>query len=252
MEGARDVLASPSMAVLVTMIIGIVLAWRRVMIGRWLLGLSIGAFAAIAFTPLSLWMLRPLEQRFPQPHPGKVDGIVVLGGAISLARSLDHDTPELNQMAGRMFTFAALAQRYPEARLAFSGGGRLNVSHGEAWFAQKLFSELGLARVVYEDRSRDTHENAVFSYRLLRPKPGERWLLVTSAADLPRAVGAFRSAGWTVTGYPADHHSIARRGGFFPGVTDGFEAADWAAHEWIGLIYYRWRGWTPTLLPGPQ
>lgn len=51
-------------------------------------------------------------------------------------------------------------------------------------------------RVLYDDQSRTTWENAVNAFTLGQPKPGETWLLVTSASHMPRAIGAFRGAGW--------------------------------------------------------
>ena len=53
-------------------------------------------------------------------------------------------------------------------------------------------------------RSRNTVENALFSKEIAQPKPGERWLLVTSAYHLPRAIGVFRKAGFAVEAYPVD------------------------------------------------
>ena len=58
--------------------------------------------------------------------------------------------------------------------------------------------------VVYEDRSRNTFENALFTRDLVKPKEGERWLLVTSAMHMPRAVGVFRKVGFPVIAYPVD------------------------------------------------
>ena len=55
-----------------------------------------------------------------------------------------------------------------------------------------------------ERRSRNTLENAEFSKALVAPKPGERWLLVTSAFHMPRSVGLFRKAGFAVEPYPVD------------------------------------------------
>jgi uncharacterized SAM-binding protein YcdF (DUF218 family) len=152
-----------------------------------------------------------------------------------------------------MTTFAILAHRYPDARLLFTGGSGdpFDQSRNEAEFARALFAGLGLRGVHYENLSRNTHENATYSKEMMRPKPGETWLLVTSAADLPRAVGSFRAAGWPVTAYPADYHTLRSSSGFFPGVADGLADADWATHEWIGLFVYRLRGWTPALFPGP-
>ena len=59
-------------------------------------------------------------------------------------------------------------------------------------------------RIELEDRSRNTVENAVFTRALVNPKPNERWLLVTSAAHMPRAIGTFRQAGFPIEAYPVD------------------------------------------------
>ena len=63
------------------------------------------------------------------------------------------------------------------------------------------------SRLTLEDRSRNTIENAVYSKALAQPKPGERWLLVTSALHMPRAMGAFRQAGFAVEAYPVDYQT---------------------------------------------
>lgn len=253
-----DEVARPSTILPLLAVIGLVLTLRRPASrrGRGLLIAGVGGLAAVAVLPVSTWMLRPLEDRFPAPQamPQRVDGIVVLGGAISLARSTDRGTPELTRAAGRMTAFAALAHRYPNARLVFTGGNAdpFAKKTSEADVARVFFAGLGLTGVRYEERSRNTHENALFSLQMMHPKPDEKWLLVTSAADLPRAIGSFRGAGWSVIAYPADYHTLRHRTAFLPGLADGLCDLDWAVHEWIGLFYYRLRGWTPVLFPGPE
>src|SRR5206468_7108626 len=76
----------------------------------------------------------------------------------------------------------------------------------EADYAASVFESLGIAqrRLTMERRSRNTMENAEFSKALAAPKPGERWLLVTSAYHMPRAIGVFRAAGFEVEACPAD------------------------------------------------
>ena len=253
-----DALARPSTLLLLLALVGVVLTLRR-RLSAWgarCLVMGVGGLAAFAILPLSTWMLRPLEDRFPvpMPMPENVAGIIVLGGAVSVPRSTDRGMPELNRAAGRMTAFAMLARRYPRARLVFTGGNGdpFAVRPSEAAIARSLFAGLGLSRVLYESRSRNTHENAQFTASLLHPKPDETWLLVTTAADLPRAVGSFRVQGWPVIAYPADYHTLGKGTGFLPGLADGLADGDWAAHEWIGLVYYRLRGWTPALLPGPE
>ncbi len=199
----------------------------------------------------------PLEDRFPplRQMPARVDGIVVLGGAIDLKESADRGMPALNERAERMTAFVALARLYPHARLVFTGGNPDLLSAGptEAEVARVLFAGLGLDphRLVFEAKSRNTRENALFSRRIENPRPGQIWLLVTSAADMPRAVGCFRAVAWPVLAFPVDYHTRHRDMGGVPGLVAGLKEFDWAAHEWIGLVYYRSRGWTSSLFPGP-
>ena len=69
-----------------------------------------------------------------------------------------------------------------------------------------LFESFGIAREPHRagTHARNTVENAVLTKALVKPKPGERWLLVTSAHHMPRSVGVFRQAGFPVEAYPVD------------------------------------------------
>ncbi len=226
--------------------------------GRWLLALSAGMLALCVVLPVDALLLLPLESRFsrPQPAPARVDGIVVLGGAVETYLTEQHGTPALNGSAERMTAFVALARQYPSAQLAFTGGsGRLEGSRlSEAEVASRLFAQLGLVRpVVYEDRSRTTHENAVMLKAIVRPQPGKSWLLVTSAAHMPRAVGSFRRAGWPVLAWPVGYR-VGRHPRFDleQGLPDRLGGIDSALHEWVGLIAYYFLGRTDVWLPGPS
>jgi uncharacterized SAM-binding protein YcdF (DUF218 family) len=208
--------------------------------------------------PVGTWLMRPLEDRFsqPRPMPERVDGIVLLGGAIDLDESADRAMLALNIRAERMTDFVVLARRYPHAQLVFSGGDSHIFPTGltEADVARQAFSRLGIdpSRIIFEKASRNTHENATLSRSLVHPTPGQHWLLVTSAADMPRAVGCFRAVHWSVIPYPVDYHTKRHTTGMFPGLVAGFQRVDWATHEWFGLVYYRMRGWIPSLYPAPD
>ena len=90
------------------------------------------------------------------------------------------------------------------------------------------------------DRSRDTRENARLSFELARPGPGEAWVLVTSAIHLPRAVGAFEAAGWTVVPYPADYRTTGPvRWGASANVVGRLRELDGAVGEWVATVGYR-------------
>jgi len=215
--------------------------------------------AILGHSPDGNALNNPLEQRFPlrDSSRGAPDGIVVLGGAISPDVSGARNDVALNEAAERVTAVADLARRYPNARILFSGGSAALIEHeeAEAKFAVRLFDQFGIAgeRILVEDRSRNTVENAVFSKQVAMPKPGERWLLVTSAYHLPRAMGIVRRAGFAVEPYPVDWRTRGIEDGLrpFPTVGDGLRRTDTAVREWVGLLVYWVTGQSSELFPGP-
>jgi uncharacterized SAM-binding protein YcdF (DUF218 family) len=226
--------------------------------GRTLLWLGLSGLLAVMVLPLDRWALRPLEDRFaPAALPAWVDGIIVLGGAVETRLSADRDRPSLNGAAERMTEFVALARRYPQARLVFTGGnGLLEGGTPEAAPARALFQSLGVApeRLEFESASRTTWDNAVFSHDLLHPQQGEVWVLITSASHMPRAMGTFRQAGWPVLPWPVGYKSLSRAVGWLPdsGLAERLLLLDWAAHEWAGMLAYWLMGRSDAPFPAPM
>jgi uncharacterized SAM-binding protein YcdF (DUF218 family) len=200
----------------------------------------------------------PLENRFPPPSalPDRIDGIVVLGGSINPILSVARRQPVLTDSAERLFAFVALARNHPEAKLLFTGGSAALVDNAEreADVARTVLAGLGLDvdRITFERDSRNTYENAVFSKRLVTPRPGERWVLITSAYHMPRAVGCFRAAGWSVIPYPVDYGTAPAGNPPTFSLLGGLDDVHWALREWIGLAFYYVAGRTDRLFPGPD
>jgi len=228
--------------------------WRR--FAGWLSVLTAVAALTVALAPAREWALRPLEYRFPAPIlPEKVDGIIVLGGAINSDLSARSGRVSLNDASERLFAFMELGLRYPRAKLVFSGGSANVVDDAarEADFARTLYSQLGfdVGRIQFERDSRNTVENGRFSKLLAAPAAGEVWLLITSAYHMPRAVGVFRALDWPVIPYPVDY-GVSRDGPFeAAGLLDGLTGVQWGVKEWIGLLYYRLSGFTTEFFPAP-
>jgi uncharacterized SAM-binding protein YcdF (DUF218 family) len=199
------------------------------------------------------------QSRFPSwdPARGAPDGIIVLGASIEADISAAHGTPVVRTAPDRIIAAAALALRYPNARVVFTGGSANLLSNDarEADFAGEVFEGLGIARsrLTMERRSRNTQENAEFSKALVNPKPGERWLLVTSGYHMPRSVGLFRKAGFPIEAYPVDWRVGGRDGlfAFSNRALEGLWRTDAGVREWMGLIAYRATGKIDELLPGP-
>jgi uncharacterized SAM-binding protein YcdF (DUF218 family) len=223
-------------------------------------GLGCALLIVIGLGPIGDWAIMPLEDRFPTyvEGAGRVDGIVVLGGAVYTDVSAARDQLSTGQAGERLLALADLARRYPSARLVYSGGrGNLLVPDArvEAELVAAAAETLGIAsgRVMVEGTSRDTWENAVNTRALVTPAPGERWLLVTSAWHMPRAIGCFRQVGFPVTAYPVDFRTrgpadLLRLHGTLVG---GFEQFELAIKEWVGLVAYRLSGRIDAMLPSP-
>ena len=189
----------------------LLLVSRFAALGRRLLVVSVVLLAICGFSPLGNILLYPLEQRFPpwdaaqgrarRHHRSRRAGRSRSVGCARHARR--------QKLADRMIAAAALARRYPNARIVFSGGSANLISNDakEADYAAEIFESLGIAKsrlidgaafAQYRRRMRE------FSKAIVKPKAGERWLLVTSAFHMPRSIGLFRKAGFAVEPYPVD------------------------------------------------
>ena len=255
------ILLLPINLLIVLGVLGVLLLvtrWAR--LGRFVLAACMLLLALCGFSPLGNLLMYPLETRFPpwDASHGAPDGIVVLGGAIDADPSAAHGEAVFTNSAARIIVAAMLAHRYPKLRILYSGGSAnflSDTSAKEADYAMQILEGLGVAkeRLIIERESRNTFENSFFSKALAQPKSGERWLLVTSAFHMPRAVGVFRKVGFTVEPYPVDWR-LAGWGDLthFPSSSeDGFGHTNLAMREWMGLLAYWVSGRTSALFPGP-
>jgi len=237
----------------------LLLLLRRPRLGGVMLALAALLLIVGGWSPLGRAALLVLEDRFPQPQLTEpITGIVMLGGAVDTRITNERRQASINEAAERITVVAELSRRFPQARLLLSGG----TSHArparpltESAVARDLLLRLGVEpqRIELEERSQTTCENAQQSLLVAKPRVGDRWVLVTSASHMPRAVACFRAVGFTIIPYPVDY----RTGGKedlrrpFQSIGDGLQALDLAAHEWIGLATYRLFGKTRELLPSP-
>ena len=205
--------------VLVLLAACVALLLRRERSGLRLVALALGLMALTAWQPVSDFLLRQLEETYSEMMPG-VDlktytGVIVLGGAMEYGYIQDgHHQPLLNSAGERMTETVALLKRAPHLRVLFTGGeGRIRGSgQTEAERAKLFFDALGVpaGQVQYEDRSRNTYENAMLTALLPNVSLNDHWLLLTSASHMPRSMATFIRAGWNVTAYPVDFRTGQR------------------------------------------
>jgi uncharacterized SAM-binding protein YcdF (DUF218 family) len=216
-------------------------------------------------SPLGNALILPLEDRFPRANldtPPAPTGFIVLGGAEDRLVEVARGAPAVNEAGERLLETVVLARKFPEAKIAFSGGdaGILYKADSEAVGAAALLKDMGVAsdRLILEAGSRDTYENAVYLRTELDKLgllgPDKRWVMITSAFHMPRAMGAFRAAGFEVEPWPVDYrtHGSADLTRPFDKVSEGLRRVDMAVHEWVGLLAYWLAGRIDSLFPGPK
>jgi uncharacterized SAM-binding protein YcdF (DUF218 family) len=224
------IFAPSNVLILITAAAAVLALVLRSKLAAWLAAIGGCALVIAGFTPVSYWLTRPLENRFPNWEAGfepPVDGVIVLGGTRGIIQPI------------------LLSQNFPQARLVYSGlGDGLEIEDLLATFVQ-----LGgdRDRITVETKSRNTFENALYSKELIKPKAQQRWLVVTVASHMPRTMGCFRRVGFKVEAYPT-LHTPSDIGLSSSALLSLF---DTAMKEWIGLLVYRATGKTDALFPAP-
>mgnify|MGYP002629932307 CR=1 FL=1 len=194
-------------------------------------------------------LLRRLETQYSVPNlsEGNFEGIVVLGGALEGNDLWEGRTqPQLNASAERMTEALHLMQKNPKWKIIFTGGeGKLwGSGPSEAERASIFFKHMGLddSRITYESKSRNTYENALLSTSLPSVNTQKKWLLLTSASHMPRAMATFKKVGWDVTAYPVDYSVGKITEWHHFSITGGAKKWSSAMHEWVGLLAYKLMG----------
>ncbi len=193
----------------------------------------IGLLIFVSAAPVGYWLLLPLEARFPAWQSTSRTppyGVIALGG----------------DAGHRLESLARLSREFPQARLVYSGR-----DDRDAAVKELRAAGIDPAHVVLETSSRSTAENAADTARIMRPGAAESWLLITSAAHMPRAMGCFRRAGFRVAAYPVDFATGDHSSPLATTAMQRLTQLDDAAKEWLGLLIYRIVGNTNALFPGP-
>lgn len=230
------------------------LGWRLIRKKRrgtglvlWLLALLLWLLAS---APLAGWLMGGLERRYVIPHPMQGDVIVLLGGGL-----LD-GVPDLTgrgappgDMMSRVVT-AVRVQRQLGAPIIVSGGVVYRGMSAEAPIIRRFLLDLGVPadRIILEDKSRDTVENARFCGEILRQRGFSAPLLLTSAYHMRRSLAAFDRAGVRVTPLPANFKQEQRSlvwADYLPQAAAMATSAT-ALREYLGLAWYQLTFWRRT------
>ena len=178
------------------------------------------------------------------------DVAIVLGGLVDDEATAAWGEPAYNNNVERLLVAYDLLRTGRVRYAILSGGvGHLGagVPEGDVLAAQLVRWGIAPERLLSEPRSRNTHENAVESKKLVDERGFRDVLLITSAFHMPRARGCFTRVGLAVDALPVDFRSSgvhADASLLLPRAAD-FHTSAHAVHELAGRVIYRLRGYTP-------
>jgi uncharacterized SAM-binding protein YcdF (DUF218 family) len=238
--------AAPLNLFLFLLILGVILLHTRFLrIAKVIL--RVIAICAVLFVllPLDTWLMAPLEEAYSVPTEKDLadfHGVIVLGGEAQSGLSTEYNEPIVPYGSERLNKFIELHIKNPKAKFVFTGGDVATESNEktESYFSKLYIEKLGFdtSSMIFEDKSRNTYQNAILSKNLVLPKKDEKWILITSASHMKRACHYFKRVDWDVIPYPVGFRQM-RRGAFNPlksVLVTKLQVITTATKEWIGLL----------------
>jgi uncharacterized SAM-binding protein YcdF (DUF218 family) len=235
---------------------------RKPLATKRLLVASLIGFIMVGYAPIPESLIRILEDAIPkssieQLQPDQFAGIIILGGAISGEDiAIDRGEVVIGDAAERVTKGLELIRKFPSKPFIFTGFSGRVTPRGmpEADAFRQLIQEQGLnelsqGHAYYENQSRNTYENAVYSKKIIDElsqkgliESKKPWLLITSASHMYRSVRIFEKQEIPIIPIPVDYqtaHSLQWRE--FD-LTEGAFLWNRLLHEHIGLLAYQLTG----------
>ena len=199
--------------------------------------------------PTGSYLLYLLEKNYHNKVnlPENVDGILILSGATNPFLTKEYDQISLNDSVERLTESIQLIKKYPKAKVFFAGGSGLakypDLSHSEV--AKKFYESLDVntKNIFFDKKSRNTYENIVFAKMKFNPNINEKWILVTSAFHLKRAISVGEKLGWEFVPYATDYKLPKKfRWKLSFNFFNNLGSLQHSSHEWVGIIAYYFMG----------
>lgn len=199
--------------------------------------------------PLGKFLINILEKEYYfYLNQGKqIDGILILAGATKPTLFKNFNQINVNENAERIIESIIMIRKNPQARTIFSGGSKkidMDIySHSEAakFFFEKM--DLNTNKIIFENSSKNTYENILFSFDIAKPKNNENWIVITSAFHMKRSLLIAEKIGWNLNPYPVDFKTTKKLN-FYPNLEffNNLKFLQIATREWLSLLSYYFQG----------
>ena len=196
-------------------------------------------------------LLTTLEDQYPQSIACEMGShLVMLGGGVDSRAQSDNEYERMSRATmARASAAARIANAEPGLRLLAAGGALKSITEADMIASYWISQGIDNARIIREERSSSTRENALYVAELLSDETLQGPVrLVTSAMHMPRALNTFRivmdSQGITVCPVSVDREALSGvpLWALMPQTTALVKFDRWF-HEVVALAIYHLRGW---------
>jgi uncharacterized SAM-binding protein YcdF (DUF218 family) len=236
-----DPIFSPLFLCIIISLIGVFLLWftKRQKTGKLLVSTSIAILLIFSYSTVSNKMISFLEYQYTPLYnaPSSVKWIVVLGGGHISDPKMPISSQISRESLVRLTEAIRLHREIPQSKLVLCGGKVFDKTpEAQLMYNTAIIMNVSPYNMIMESKSRDTEEQAKLIGTIVKKN---RFILVTSALHMPRAIKLFRIAGLTPIPAPTDYITkkkcLSPRD-FYP-APGNLDKAERAFHEYIGIIW---------------
>ena len=208
-----------------------------------LIGLYLLSLPAVSVLLASSQQIYPALSK-AQIKNTDAQAIVVLGGGTRPPAPEYNNRTVLHERVFVRLRYAVRIARLTKLPLLVSGGKVFEQKYpSEAELMQEtLVQDFQYKADWLEEKSRNTAENARFSYQILGKENIRKILLVTHALHMSRAVQQFRRVGFNVMPAPTGFITPENKSVFsYIPSASALEVSSMALHELLGKLWYKLR-----------
>ena len=206
-------------------------------------------FLFFGYTPFSNFLLNKIEDFIkPSKYPvQQLTGVIISGGSFDLElESKERNEVLLNSGAERLTKALEIYKKNPRLLILFSGASNKikPIGWSESDMAKKFFLEQGvrLENLIFENKSRNTFENIIYSKDIIKNNKGT-WGLITSASHMPRSYFGFKKQGLILEPISVDYRTGTSSIFWINfDIKKGLENWNIILHEVVGIFYYKITG----------
>ena len=205
----------------------------------------------LLYKPIPEFLVKNLEDLFIYQEKTflELDGVIVLGGGTGSGKvAQDRNDYSLGGGSERLFKGLEFIRKKPQGTIIFTGfsGKLFHEGLSEAEIIEKLVKALNVdsTNILFERRSRNTFENALYTKEIISDFENKKWGIVTSASHMKRALATFNKQSSEISFRPISVDFQTKNSIYWgPGnIQSSLDFWSIYMHEAIGYWVYKFTG----------